>query len=73
MLKKIIFVVYLYLDRGHYMAQGLSIVGYFHANERFSDVEFSGVAKNLDDHYFSSEPILLIKIVYPLHSNTTVN
>ncbi|KAG7546131.1 ER membrane protein complex subunit 8/9, partial [Arabidopsis suecica] len=31
----------------HYVAQGLSIVGYFHANERFDDVELCGVAKNI--------------------------
>jgi len=29
------------------VAQGLSIVGYFHANERFDDVELCGVAKNI--------------------------
>ena len=45
------------------MAQGLSIVGYFHANERFEDVELSGVAKNIGDHisrYFPQAPILLV-------------
>ncbi|AED96106.1 Uncharacterized protein family (UPF0172) [Arabidopsis thaliana] len=46
----------------HYVAQGLSIVGYFHANERFDDVELCGVAKNIGDHisrYFPQAPILL--------------
>ena len=45
------------------MAQGLSIVGYFHANERFDDVELCGVAKNIGDHisrYFPQAPILLV-------------
>jgi len=46
------------------VAQGLSIVGYFHANERFDDVELCGVAKNIGDHisrYFPQAPILLVK------------
>ncbi|KAG7605715.1 ER membrane protein complex subunit 8/9, partial [Arabidopsis thaliana x Arabidopsis arenosa] len=41
----------------------LSIVGYFHANERFDDVELCGVAKNIGDHisrYFPQAPILLV-------------
>jgi hypothetical protein len=45
------------------VAQGLSIVGYFHANERFDDVELCGVAKNIGDHisrYFPQAPILLV-------------
>lgn len=45
------------------MAQGLSIVGYFHANERFDDVELCGLAKNIGDHisrYFPQAPILLV-------------
>lgn len=48
------------------MAQGLSIVGYFHANERFDDVELCGVAKNIADHisrYFPQAPILLVKVL----------
>ncbi|KAH0937604.1 hypothetical protein HID58_005065 [Brassica napus] len=47
----------------HYVAQGLSVVGYFHANQRFDDVEVSGVAKNIGDHisrYFPHAPILLL-------------
>ncbi|RID74188.1 hypothetical protein BRARA_B01297 [Brassica rapa] len=47
----------------HYVARGLSVVGYFHANERFDDVEVSGVAKNIGDHisrYFPHAPILLL-------------
>lgn len=32
------------------MAQGSSIVRYFHKNERFDNVELSGVAKNIGDH-----------------------
>lgn len=48
------------------MAQGLSIVGYFHANERFDDVELCGVAKNIGDHisrYFPQAPILLVNVL----------
>ncbi|XP_021906157.1 ER membrane protein complex subunit 8/9 homolog isoform X2 [Carica papaya] len=47
----------------HYASQGLGIVGYFHANERFDDVELGNVAKNIGDHiyrYFPQAPILLI-------------
>ncbi|EFH49848.1 hypothetical protein ARALYDRAFT_909243 [Arabidopsis lyrata subsp. lyrata] len=47
----------------HHVAQGLSIVGYFHANERFDDVELCGVAKNIGDlisRYFPQAPILLV-------------
>ncbi|XP_021906156.1 ER membrane protein complex subunit 8/9 homolog isoform X1 [Carica papaya] len=47
----------------HYASQGLGIVGYFHANERFDDVELGNVAKNIGDHiyrYFPQAPILLL-------------
>lgn len=47
----------------HFAAQGLGIVGYFHANERFDDVELGNVAKNIGDHiyrYFPQAPILLL-------------
>ncbi|KAF5726830.1 hypothetical protein HS088_TW22G00514 [Tripterygium wilfordii] len=47
----------------HYAAQGLGIVGYFHANERFDDLELGNVAKNIGDHicrYFPQSPILLL-------------
>ena len=30
-------------------AQGLDICGYFHANERFDDVELGNMAKNIGD------------------------
>ncbi|XP_023642298.1 LOW QUALITY PROTEIN: ER membrane protein complex subunit 8/9 homolog, partial [Capsella rubella] len=50
----------------HYVAQGLCIVGYFHVNERFDDVELCGVAKNIGDHilslYFPQAPIFLVVI-----------
>ncbi|KAM7504321.1 hypothetical protein LguiB_003225 [Lonicera macranthoides] len=39
-----------------YSAQGLSIVGYFHANERFDDVELGSVAKNIGDHIYRYLP-----------------
>jgi len=47
----------------YYGAQGLSIVGYFHANERFDDVELGSVAKNIGDHiyrYFPQAALLLL-------------
>ncbi|XP_047338090.1 ER membrane protein complex subunit 8/9 homolog [Impatiens glandulifera] len=46
-----------------YSAQGLSIVGYFHANERFDDFELSNVAKNIGDQihrYFPQSALLLL-------------
>ncbi|KDP39312.1 hypothetical protein JCGZ_01069 [Jatropha curcas] len=47
----------------YYGAQGLGIVGYFHANERFDDAELGNVAKNIGDHiyrYFPQAAILLL-------------
>lgn len=47
----------------YYAAQGLNIVGYFHANERFDDYELGSVAKNIGDHiyrYFPQAAILLV-------------
>ncbi|KAI7734104.1 hypothetical protein M8C21_018903 [Ambrosia artemisiifolia] len=47
----------------YYSSQGLSIVGYFHANERFNDLELGTVAKNIADHvyrYFPQAPVLLL-------------
>ncbi|KAI8008353.1 hypothetical protein LOK49_LG07G03541 [Camellia lanceoleosa] len=47
----------------YYGAQGLSIVGYFHANERFDDSELENVAKNFGDHihrYFTQAGLLLL-------------
>ncbi|KAJ6949815.1 ER membrane protein complex subunit 8/9 [Populus alba x Populus x berolinensis] len=47
----------------YYSAQGLGIVGYFHANERSDDVELGNVAKNIGDHiyrYFPQAAILLL-------------
>ncbi|KAI8004493.1 hypothetical protein LOK49_LG08G00523 [Camellia lanceoleosa] len=47
----------------YYGAQGLSIVGYFHANERFDDSELGNVVKNIGDHihrYFSQAGFLLL-------------
>ncbi|KAJ9182496.1 hypothetical protein P3X46_006487 [Hevea brasiliensis] len=47
----------------YYSAQGLDIVGYFHANERSDDAELGNVAKNIGDHiyrYFPQAAILLL-------------
>ncbi|KAH9652404.1 ER membrane protein complex subunit 8/9-like [Citrus sinensis] len=47
----------------HYSAQGLGIVGYFHANERFDDLELDSIAKNIGNHicrYFPQCAVLLL-------------
>ncbi|CAN4097123.1 unnamed protein product [Withania somnifera] len=47
----------------YYCDKGLSIVGYFHANERFDDSELGSVAKNIADHiyrYFPQAAVLLL-------------
>ncbi|XP_071725714.1 ER membrane protein complex subunit 8/9 homolog [Rutidosis leptorrhynchoides] len=47
----------------YYRSQGLSIVGYFHANERFDDIELGTVARNIADHihrYFPQAAVLLL-------------
>ncbi|CAM8949727.1 unnamed protein product [Rhodiola kirilowii] len=53
----------LLLIEEYYSNKGLTVVGYFHANERAEDVELSGVAKNIGDHiykYFPQAMILLL-------------
>ncbi|CAB4281858.1 unnamed protein product [Prunus armeniaca] len=53
----------LILIEEHYAAKGVSIVGYFHANERFDDHELGGIAKNIGDHiyrYLPQAAILLL-------------
>lgn len=47
----------------YYADKGLSIVGYFHANERSDDYEVGNVAKNIGDHiykYFPQAALLLL-------------
>ncbi|KAL6538493.1 hypothetical protein OROGR_012481 [Orobanche gracilis] len=47
----------------YYGEKGLSIVGYFHANERYDDFELSSVAVNIGDHitrYFPQAAVLLL-------------
>ncbi|KAK4491789.1 hypothetical protein RD792_002565 [Penstemon davidsonii] len=47
----------------YYGEKGLTIVGYFHANERYDDVELASVAKNTGDHisrYFPQAALLLL-------------
>ncbi|KAL5705704.1 hypothetical protein ACHQM5_023971 [Ranunculus cassubicifolius] len=44
-------------------SQGLNVVGYYHANERYDDVELSNVAKKIGDHiyrYFPQVAVLLL-------------
>ncbi|KAM1806074.1 hypothetical protein ACFX11_029261 [Malus domestica] len=53
----------LILIEEHFAAKGVSIVGYFHANERFDDHELGGIAKNVGDHiyrYLPQAAILLL-------------
>ncbi|KAM7251967.1 hypothetical protein ACFE04_023850 [Oxalis oulophora] len=53
----------LLLIEEYYNAQGLQIVGYFHANERANDSELGAVAKNIGDHiskYFPQAALLLL-------------
>lgn len=45
------------------VSQGLSLVGYFHANERSDDNDLGNVAKNIGDHlcrYFPQAGVLLL-------------
>ncbi|KAK6133047.1 hypothetical protein DH2020_033202 [Rehmannia glutinosa] len=47
----------------YYGEKGSSIVGYFHANERYDDFELASVAKNIGDHitrYFPQAALLLL-------------
>ncbi|XP_076904877.1 ER membrane protein complex subunit 8/9 homolog [Bidens hawaiensis] len=48
----------------YFSSQGLSIVGYFHANERFDDLELGTLARNIADHvyrYFPQAALLLLE------------
>lgn len=48
---------------GYFESRGLNIVGYFHANERFDDLELGNVAKNIGDHihrFFPDAAVLLL-------------
>lgn len=41
-------------------------MGYFHANERYDDLELASVAKNIGDHitrYFPQAALLLVRFV----------
>ncbi|XP_010245236.1 PREDICTED: ER membrane protein complex subunit 8/9 homolog [Nelumbo nucifera] len=47
----------------HFGEQGLSVVGYYHANERYDDLELGNAAKKISDHicrYFPQAAILLL-------------
>ncbi|KAF6145986.1 hypothetical protein GIB67_033345 [Kingdonia uniflora] len=46
-----------------FVSQGLSVVGYYHANDRFDDSEVGNVAKKIGDHicrYFPQAALLLL-------------
>ncbi|XP_074588462.1 ER membrane protein complex subunit 8/9 homolog [Curcuma longa] len=47
----------------HFEAEGLSVVGYYHANERHNDLELGNAAKKIGDHifrYFPRAAVLLL-------------
>ncbi|XP_042504177.1 ER membrane protein complex subunit 8/9 homolog [Macadamia integrifolia] len=47
----------------HFGAQGLSIVGYYHANERYDNFELGNASKKIGDHicrYFAQAAVLLL-------------
>uniref|UniRef100_A0A0D9W314 MPN domain-containing protein n=1 Tax=Leersia perrieri TaxID=77586 RepID=A0A0D9W314_9ORYZ len=44
------------LVEDHFAAQGLAVVGYYHANARSGDAELPLVAKRVGDHIFRSFP-----------------
>ncbi|XP_038973432.1 ER membrane protein complex subunit 8/9 homolog [Phoenix dactylifera] len=48
----------------HFGAEGLSVVGYYHANERYDDAELGNAAKKIGDHifrYFPRAALLLLE------------
>ena len=47
----------------HFADKGVSIVGYFHANERFDDQELGGLAKNVGDHIYRYLPQAAVLLV----------
>jgi hypothetical protein len=50
------------------LKSGLSIVGYYHANECFDDYELSSIARKVGDHiarYCPQAGILLVKNALP--------
>ncbi|CAN4084723.1 unnamed protein product [Withania somnifera] len=48
----------------YYADKGLSIMGYFHANERFDDFEVGNVAKNIADHIYKYFPQAALLLLY---------
>ncbi|KAL5998918.1 hypothetical protein ACLOJK_009866 [Asimina triloba] len=47
----------------HFAGEGLSIVGYYHANERYDDFELGSIARKIGDHifrYFPQAALLLL-------------
>ncbi|KAF8413404.1 hypothetical protein HHK36_001386 [Tetracentron sinense] len=47
----------------HFGVQGMNLVGYYHANERFDDFELGNIAKNIGDNicrYFPQAAVLLL-------------
>ncbi|EMS60910.1 hypothetical protein TRIUR3_20455 [Triticum urartu] len=51
------------LVEDHFQAQGLAVVGYYHANARRDDADLPAVAKRVGDHifrYFPRAAVLLL-------------
>uniref|UniRef100_A0A452XF49 MPN domain-containing protein n=1 Tax=Aegilops tauschii subsp. strangulata TaxID=200361 RepID=A0A452XF49_AEGTS len=51
------------LVEDHFQAQGLAVVGYYHANARRDDADLPAVAKRVGDHifrYFPRAAVLLV-------------
>uniref|UniRef100_A0A7N0U2V8 MPN domain-containing protein n=1 Tax=Kalanchoe fedtschenkoi TaxID=63787 RepID=A0A7N0U2V8_KALFE len=53
----------LLLIEEYYANKGLSVVGYFHANERAEDVELTGAAKNIGDQIYKYLPQAVILLL----------
>ena len=54
------------LVEDHFQAQGLAVVGYYHANARRDDADLPAVAKRVGDHifcYFPRAAVLLVGAV----------
>jgi hypothetical protein len=59
------------LVEDHFAAQGLAVVGYYHANARRDDADLPAVAKRVGDHifrYFPRAAVLLVRAVPPFFS-----
>lgn len=63
------------LVEDHFQAQGLAVVGYYHANARRDDADLPAVAKRVGDHifrYFPRAAVLLVGAVIFFPSSCAV-